>query len=126
MATVPGCDQAVVELAKVTDYLMSSSHTIGWAKARFFKRFGFREDEPQKLVEALLAHARDNQVADIAMSAYGTKYRVDGPINSPDGRNPDICTVWMIPFGETTPRFVRASMPHDPDPRHRYPHPRRA
>jgi uncharacterized protein DUF6883 len=44
MAVVPGCEQAIVEPAKVMDYLLSMAHPIGRGKAQFFLRFGFREN----------------------------------------------------------------------------------
>jgi hypothetical protein len=46
MATVPGCDQAVIDAAKITAYLLCDTHPLGRAKAQFFMRFGFREDQP--------------------------------------------------------------------------------
>src|SRR5262245_8408194 len=108
MATVPCCDQSTIDTAKITGYLLFEKHPTGRGKARFFKRFGFREDLPEELARALLAHVRDHSIADIETSAYGTKYRVDGPLVSPDGRNPLVSTVWMILDGETIPRFVTA------------------
>jgi len=108
MATVPGCDQAIIDTAKITGYLLSEKHPIGRGKARFFRRFGFREDLPEVLAQALLAHVRDNAVADTETSTYGTKYRVDGPLVSPDGRAPLVSSVWMILDGEAIPRFITA------------------
>ncbi len=108
MATVPGCDQATVESAKVASYLLSTAHPIGRGKAQFFMRFGFRADAPEALAQALLDHVRSNAVADARVSSYGTKYRVEGPLASPDGRNPRVSSVWMIRSGELAPRFVTA------------------
>jgi hypothetical protein len=108
MAMVPGCDQALIEPAKITDYLLSTTHAVGRAKAGFFKSFGFRDDAPEEMVQALLAHIQGNAVADVEASPFGTKYRVDGPLASPDGRNPLVSTVWIIPGSETNPRFVTA------------------
>jgi hypothetical protein len=108
MTTVPNSDRAVVDFAKVEGYLLALSHPVGQAKARFFGRFGFRSDAPDALVQALLAHIRDNAIADVESFAFGTKYRVDGPLVSPDGRNPSVSTVWMVPDGETSPRLVTA------------------
>lgn len=108
MATVPNCYQSIIEPTKISNYLLSAAHPIGRVKARFFKRFGFREGAPEELNQALLVHVRDNVVARTETSAYGTKYRVDGPLVSPDGRNPLVSTVWMILDGEAIPRFVTA------------------
>ena len=67
-----------------------------------------REDAPDELVQALLEHVLAYDVADAEVSSYGTKYRVDGPIWSPDGRNPHMSTVWILRSGEVTPRFITA------------------
>ena len=108
MPTVPGCTQAIVEPTKVAAYLLSGTHPVGRAKARFFKRFGFRADAPDELMRALLAHVGAHAVAHTESFTYGIKYRVDGPLDSPDGRNPRVSTVWIVRRGETTPRFVTA------------------
>jgi hypothetical protein len=108
MPTVPGCDQAIVETAKVRSYLLSNTHPIGRSKARFFMPFGFREDAPEELAQALLEHVRTYDTSDAEVSSYGTKYRVDGPIGTPDGRNPRMSSVWMVRNGEVTPRFITA------------------
>ena len=110
MDVVPNYDKAIIEPPKIAGYLLSGTHPIGWAKARFFKRFGFREDAPEELMQALLAHVRDNAVAETETSAYGTKYRVDGPLASPDGRDPSVSSVWMVVVGDADaiPRFVTA------------------
>jgi len=107
MVTVPNCDMAIVDAAKISDYLLSETHPIGRTKARFFRRFGFRADVPEELVQALLDHVRDNAVTDIEVCLYGAKYRVDGPLTSPGGK-PTVRTIWMILNGQTTPRFVTA------------------
>jgi Domain of unknown function (DUF6883) len=108
MATLPNSDRAVVERAKIDGYLLSLAHPTGRMKAAFFKRFGFRSDAPGALIHALLAHARDNSVSETEASAYGIKYRVDGPLQSPDGRNPAVSTVWIVIDGEVFPRFITA------------------
>jgi len=39
--TIPGAERAVVDVAKVRDYLLSPGHRVGSAKARFFTQLGF-------------------------------------------------------------------------------------
>jgi hypothetical protein len=108
MYTVPNRDQAIIDPIKVSDYLLSEIHPVGRSKARFFKRFGFREHAPEALAQALLAHVQDWPAAAIEVSPYGTKYRVEGRLISPDGRNPRVGTVWIILDGEIIPRFITA------------------
>jgi uncharacterized protein DUF6883 len=108
MATVPNREGSIISPTKIADYPLSDMHPVGRAKAQFLKRFGFRSDAPDELAQSLLAHVRDNAVTDTESSVYGTKYRVDGPLASPDGRNPLVSTVWIILDGETIPHFVTA------------------
>jgi hypothetical protein len=108
MATVPACDRATIDPAKIQNYLLSPTHPVGRLKARFFGRFGFDASDPDEFIRALLSHVRDNPVATTETSPFGTKYRVEGPLPSPDGRNPYVGTVWMIATGEALPRFVTA------------------
>lgn len=108
MPTIPNCDQAAIEPTKVSDYLLSDTHPVGRYKARFFQSFGFHGGAPDELANALLAHVRLHPAVGIWVSVYGTKYRVDGPITSPDGRDPLISTVWIILYGERIPRFITA------------------
>jgi len=51
----------------------------------FFLRFGFTVAEWQRLAEALLRHARENEVAAMEQTAHGHRYVVDGPLTAPDG-----------------------------------------
>src|SRR5262245_319015 len=108
MATVPGCDRAIVDRTKIVDYLLSTTHPIGRMKARFFGRFGFRSNSPDEFLNALLLHVQTHAVADTETSIFGVKYRVDGPLKSPDGRDPHVSTVWTFLHGATNPRFITA------------------
>jgi hypothetical protein len=108
MATVPACDRAIIDPAKIQRYFLSPTHPVGRLKARFFGRFGFDAGNPDALIWALLSHVRDNPIATTEASSFETKYRIEGPLPSPDGRNPRVGTVWMILNGEALPRFVTA------------------
>jgi hypothetical protein len=45
---------------------------------------------------------------DIVRSPYGTKYIVDGPLRSPDGRLPIVRTIWIVDAETEFPRLVTA------------------
>ena len=83
-------------------------HEVGSAKAKFFSRFGFRLEEWQGLVEALRKQGASYPVVKTVESSYGTRYAVDGPLESPDRRNPMVRTVWLLERGSTTPRLITA------------------
>ena len=105
---LPNAAQARVDPEKITDYLLSTSHPDGRTKAEFFTRFGFQSEDWQALGEALRKHGASNQVTGIVESAYGTRYSVDGELETPDGRTPVVRTVWIIDAGDSTPRLITA------------------
>ena len=105
---VPNTEAALVPEGKLTAYLLSRSHPAGRRKAAFFLRFGFKTDDWHVLADALVRHAATHEVAAIEESAFGTRYVVEGPIESPDGRDPAIRVVWFTEKGETRPRLVTA------------------
>jgi hypothetical protein len=105
---LPGLDEAYVEPAKLTDYLLNRNHPIGGDKAAFLYRFGFRASAAHVLRSALLAHAADARVVAIRTTPYGRHFTLEGVLKTPDGRNPIVRTAWMIGLDERRPRFLTA------------------
>ena len=52
--------------------------------------------------------AARGQVARITASGYGVRYRVNGVVETPDGRNPRVWTVWIIDNERGEPRLITA------------------
>lgn len=71
---LPNAENAYVPLSKITRYLLSETHSVGRAKARFFRALGFNERHPELLQEALLEVARESLVRGILETPYGSKY----------------------------------------------------
>ena len=105
---LPNAHLARVDQEKITDYLLSSVNPRGRAKAGFFLSFGFSVARWEELGEALRRHAASHEVARVVETAYGLRYHVDGEIETPDGRNPLVRTVWQIDLGRDYPRFITA------------------
>jgi hypothetical protein len=104
---LPFADLAIVPLEKITRYLLNDAHPEGKTKATFFRRFGFRPEEPHMLEAELLRVARAADMREVPF-AYGLKYVGMGPIDCPDGRRVEIVTVWALRYGQTPPYFVTA------------------
>ena len=66
---LPGLDRAVVDAAKIRDYLLSDSHPVGSFKAAFFVALGYSSFGGEILAADLLSHALDNEA--IATEANG-------------------------------------------------------
>ena len=105
---LPYAAKARVDRKKIVEYLLSSSHPDESSKARFFSRFGFRVDEWEVLARALRKHGRVHGVSVSVESVHGTRHGVDGPLETPDGRNPKVRTVWILNRRSRAPRLITA------------------
>ena len=99
-------DRAVVPEAKIVNYLLSVRHSGGRAKARFLESFGFRAQDWRLLRDAVIAHARANDITATHQTRFGTRYEIDGPLRTPDGRAPMVRVVWFVESEVIVPRLV--------------------
>lgn len=88
---VPNAAHAVIADAKIAEYLLKHP-----GKAKFFLGFGFRLAQWQVLRDALLRHVVMHEYVKEILLDDGVKYVVEGALPSPDGRNPQVRSVWMI------------------------------
>ena len=86
-------NEAHVPPAKLLEYLLSETHTVGRSKARFFRSFGFDETNVVALEQGLLTIAQTATVAEVAQSPFGTKYVLDGSLETPTGDSVRVRTV---------------------------------
>ena len=105
---LPNAQSATVPERKVTHYLLNPAHPAGGSKAWFFLRFGFTVEDWQKMAEALIRHARENDVFETEQTPHGTRFVLDGPLTAPDGTSLNVRTAWYISPGADAPRFVTA------------------
>ncbi|MEK7685276.1 MAG: DUF6883 domain-containing protein [Verrucomicrobiota bacterium] len=105
---LPNAHWATVPEQKMTRYLLNPAHPAGGSKASFFLRFGFTVAEWRRLAEALLRHARENEVVETEQTRHGTRYVVDGAVTAPDGTILNVRSAWYIDPGSDAPRFVTA------------------
>jgi hypothetical protein len=85
---------------KLAEYLLNPAHPQGRAKAAFFVAHGFRLDEPERLAEALVAHARTAPEARERPGFRGTNLAFAGPLETPSGKRP-----WVV-AGRASLRLV--------------------
>src|SRR5919109_89628 len=96
---LPNAHVAIVEQAKVCEYLLNATHRFGASKARFFISFGFSLDAWEQLAVALKAHGAENDVVKVKETDFGARYEVEGKLQTPDGREPLVCSVWQVEAG---------------------------
>lgn len=105
---LPNADLALVERAKITEYLLDVEHRYGSSKARFFSEFGFEIEKWEVLADALREHGQHHDVTQTRKTRWGPRYEIDGELNAPDGRSPRIRSVWQLDAGEIAPRLITA------------------
>jgi hypothetical protein len=101
-------DEALIEPAKVRDYLLSDSHPIGRFKAAFFRSMGYSSAEWQLLERDLRALVAASDAVRGQATPHGQKYEVRGILQGPSGRAAALITVWIVLAGEDAPRLVTA------------------
>ena len=105
---IPNVNAASINAAKITDYRLSPDHPVGRSKEAFFRSFGFARENWEVLRDALLEHAATHHHSSEEVTPHGVRYRVDGPLRSPDGRSPRVRSVWMVRAGQDHPELVTA------------------
>lgn len=104
----PNQDKAYIPPSKLTEYLLSETHAVGRSKAKYFRALGFNEANPRTLEQSLLAIAHTGKIVEVVSSPHGTKYVVDGSLETPSDVAVEVRTVWIIEVEEDRPRFVTA------------------
>lgn len=105
---LPNHEQASVPETKIVRYLLDLTHPVGRSKAIFFLSFGFTLDNWKTMAQALITHAATHEVARTEASEDGTRYVIEGMLNTPDNRNPAVRVIWYIERDQEIPRFITA------------------
>jgi hypothetical protein len=107
-ARLPNVERAIVDVGKISGYLLDASHPDGGPKAAFFLRAGFKLSEPERLAAALRTHALTAAVTATSTTAHGVKFILRGKLATPSGRTPVVQSVWIVDVGQDVPRLVTA------------------
>ena len=103
---LPFAQRLRIDESKIIGYLLS--HSNGQGKAAFFLGFGFQPEKWITLADALTKLAQGNPVVAEVDSPHGTRYSVDGELETPSGRRPKVRTVWILERDSDEPRLITA------------------
>ena len=101
---LPGRNEAHVPLSKLVEYRLSETHAVGRSKARCFRGPGYNEMNVAVPKQDLLSLAQMETVVKVVESPYGTKYVVDGLLETPGGA----LVVWIIEMQDSNPVLITA------------------
>ena len=107
---LPNAEHASVEREKISGYLLSTTNPRGRSKALFFSRFGFELESWEDPAEAFKLQVKTHEVVRPVETPYGSRYYVDGIIDTPEGRNPLVRTVRQFDQGTNYPRLITAHL----------------
>jgi hypothetical protein len=105
---LPAAERSIVDPKKVTHYLLSDDHPVGRAQSQFFREAGFTPDEPDPLISALRRMACSGVVTDQVATVFGSKYIVDGVLETPTGWAVKARSIWIVRRSGSPPHFVTA------------------
>ncbi len=105
---LPVAERAIIDAAKIRDYLLSPLHPVGRFKATFFGGIGYSRDDWERLARDIRAIVNVEEATPRESSRFGQKYEVRGTLVGPSGFQARVVTVWIILNGEHAPRFVTA------------------
>lgn len=105
---LPNREYAYIPPAKLLDYLLSETHSVGKSKSKYLRSSGFNEANAYLLKQGLMAIAQAEDIAEVINTPYGVKYVIDGSFPTPVGISIRMRTIWIVDKQQTRPRFVTA------------------
>lgn len=105
---LPNPENAFIRPEKLSEYLLSESHSSGRSKARYLRAVGFNETNVELLRGGLIRIAQSSEVVNTVTTSHGEKFIIDGELLAPNGNLIRLRTIWIIDTGQTWPRFVTA------------------
>jgi hypothetical protein len=103
---IPNSDQAIIEISKLTDYLLNIEHKRGGSKAKLLLQCGYSLDNWQQLETDIRKFHLNADVNLIKETAYGTRYEIITELITPSDRKILVKTVWQIDIGTEFPRLI--------------------
>jgi hypothetical protein len=103
---LPDGEQAVVDDAKLLDYVLNPEHPVGRHHAALFEELlGITRAKYGLLKEQLLRAAASGEVEAGQASSFGEKFEMRVAINGPLGTRP-VLAVWIREPGPVGPRLI--------------------
>ena len=106
MAGIPNYERAIIEPAKLKDYVLSNTHPIGRFKASLFQQMGYTERNWEQFAEDIRRQHLALEAELGEKTKYGQKYIITGNFKGLGGKAMKLKSSWIILTGEDFPRFV--------------------
>lgn len=103
---LPNADRAVVDIVKLRDYCLSTSHPRGRHKARVFvTALGITAEDAEELRQAILSAVLTGDATPTERDEYGQRFVVGFSMRR-QGKEAVVRSSWIIRRGEDYPRLT--------------------
>jgi hypothetical protein len=103
---LPNAEQAIVDITKLRDYVLSDMHPRGRHKARvFLSALGLTAAAGDELQNLLLQAARTGDAVEGTSDEFGTRYTIDFEIVR-SGKRARVRSSWIVPIDNGRPRMI--------------------
>jgi hypothetical protein len=103
---LPNADNAVIDHAKIVDYLLDIEHPHGGSKARLLVSLGYSPADPWQLENDLRSMHLPEDVLATSQTRWGIRYEIVAPLTGPSGDSVLFRSVWQIDLGTDAPRLI--------------------
>ncbi len=90
---LPNGDEAIIDPAKLRDYLLSTLHPLGRFKARFFGALGFSANGWRELESAIRTQHLTQEAQALPAMQSGQKFSVQAILTGPNGESAEVVSV---------------------------------
>ena len=103
---IPNAAIAIIDQAKIVNYLLDVDHVHGASKARLLHSLGYSVGIWQQLeVDLRAAHLTEDVIAS-RDTAWGMRYEIVAPLTGPSGDTVLFRSIWQIDIGADRPRLI--------------------
>ena len=103
---LPNLEKCIIDLRKLSDYVLDLENARGRHKARVFKSsLGFTKENARELKIAILTAIRETECVAGESDFYGQRYTADCKISTEIGEA-TVRTGWIVRRGEDFPRLT--------------------
>ena len=103
---LPNAELAIVDIEKLRDYCLSTSHPRGRHKARVFESaLGITDSDAEELRQELLNAAHTQHATATVQDEYGQRFVLDFSLKR-GSREALVRSSWIIRAGEKEPRLA--------------------
>jgi len=103
---LPNAERAVIQQAKIVDYLLNVEHRDGGSKAKLLLSLGYAPANWRQLKSDLVQMHLQEDVIVSRQTISGVRYEIVPPLTGPSGDTVLFRSVWQIDLGTDAPRLV--------------------